>query len=974
MPEIYNQTLYKKEGVNVQITPHFDGVYTSGPITFTYSNGTVVKLNELKENVDYTLRYGNNNEYNTIGTVSVDFIGNYSGVVTRRYNILKPVASLDGVTYYVVPRNHETINDPIRYGEVNTLGDLMFVNENDEEITSIKWLDENTEINAVGNLSFYVTYNPDPENFDDGRVLINVLVNKGQYDRDSILNMVNGKTFDSDYHARITLNDIALPEGFSWEYQVVDVPIIGQEYLVLQEGKYIRVLLTQENYSPSTTYYEEVTDLDKSSAEYIIGDKEYIEFTFEAKYNINPMYFEDETDILVTIRIYKGDLDSTTFNHRNITVTYAPNLTASSIALSTNSPWSWKLGQEGINTPLNAREAPYVFTMIYNPMLTSGDGAPIDGGFPSNIYGKKENYNTVEVSVNVYVNKATYTPSQVQALLSYYRPQSFVYSTDLMIGEVNLNLPEGFSVRDPNTRLYYGVNNIALVYNRNSETNSNYNSYGERLSETISVNVTVNSPTLQGTLDVNGENVVSTPDMGLVINREWDDMVGGQNPSALVPYIVTYYNPYNNTWSEVRGEARWVNGSEHLLEVGYITKQLMFYPEDKNFTANSDYRLFDVTLKVDQVAMSYNSLLFVNPEQTITFSKEPTLGRFGKLTTTDNKFLDALADVYYTYEIIYFNAEGEATPSGEEIIFTQDTVLNAGGRNGVYSFAYRITPKFDRGSCVYYTFTDGVVPTLMLYIDSVDLNITIEDVRKTYGDRSISGDISNFVIEGLRDLSTDDYEFGIYNLDNERIRLGYNTPVGTYKIILRLRDRDNEHPELKTNYNYNYPNSQVVADYVIGQKEISQFEVRIEGGMLRENGTILNDKISIEFNAAQFVDGVVPEYEIRFTRDGTLVNNVISAGTYYVSIVFVDGNYAVTTTRSFVVYAPQSYTVLFIVLGFIVGTMIVILIAVLAVKANRKRIRRNMQKEQLKRLEGELKKQESRKDSLNQYTDKNKKK
>ena len=396
--------------------------------------------------------------------------------------------------------------------------------------------------------------------------------------------------------------------------------------------------------------------------------------------------------------------------------------------------------------------------------------------------------------------------------------------------------------------------------------------------------------------------------------------------------------------------------------------------EDKNFTGNSDYRLFDVTLKVDQVAMSYNSLLFVNPEQTITFSKEPTLGRFGKLTTTDNKFLDALADVYYTYEIIYFNAEGEATPSGEEIIFTQDTVLNAGGRNGVYSFAYRITPKFDKGSCVYYTFTDGVAPTLMLYIDSVDLNITIEDVRKTYGDRSISGDISNFVIEGLRDLSTDDYEFGIYNLDNERIRLGYNTPVGTYKIILRLRDRDNEHPELKTNYNYNYPNSQVVADYVIEQKEISQFEVRIEGGMLRENGTILNDKISIEFNAAQFVDGVVPEYEIRFTRDGTLVNNVISAGTYYVSIVFVDGNYAVTTTRSFVVYAPQSYTVLFIVLGFIVGTMIVILIAVLAVKANRKIFRINMQKEQLKRLEGELKKQESRKDSLNQYIDKNKKK
>ena len=55
VPEIYNQTLYKKEGVNVQITPHFDGVYTSGPITFTYSNGTVVKLNELKENIDYTL-------------------------------------------------------------------------------------------------------------------------------------------------------------------------------------------------------------------------------------------------------------------------------------------------------------------------------------------------------------------------------------------------------------------------------------------------------------------------------------------------------------------------------------------------------------------------------------------------------------------------------------------------------------------------------------------------------------------------------------------------------------------------------------------------------------------------------------------------------------------------------------------------------------------------------------------------------
>lgn len=301
-------------------------------------------------------------------------------------------------------------------------------------------------------------------------------------------------------------------------------------------------------------------------------------------------------------------------------------------------------------------------------------------------------------------------------------------------------------------------------------------------------------------------------------------------------------------------------------------------------------------------------------------------------------------------------------------------MLNAGGSDGVYSFAYRITPMFDRGSCVYYNFTDGGLPTLMLYIDSVDLNITIEDVEKTYGDRDITDDISSFVINGLRDLSTSDYEFGIYNMDSERVRLSYNTPVGTYRIILRLRDRDNENPELKTNYNYNYPNSQVVATYTIKQKEISQFEVRIDGGMIRENGTILNDKISVEFNAAQFVDGIVPEYEIRFTRDGTLVSNVISAGTYYVSIVFVDGNYSVTTTRSFVVYEQQSYTTLLIAVGFIAGIIIFILIVVLAVRANRRRIRRNMQKEQLKRIEGELKKNDRRKHSLNQYSDKGKEK
>lgn len=250
---------------------------------------------------------------------------------------------------------------------------------------------------------------------------------------------------------------------------------------------------------------------------------------------------------------------------------------------------------------------------------------------------------------------------------------------------------------------------------------------------------------------------------------------------------------------------------------------------------------------------------------------------------------------------------------------------------------------------------------MMLYIARADLEISIEDVTKTYGDVSISSGIENFTIYGLGQLNQTDYVFGIYDQDNNRVTLRYNSNVGEYRIILTLNE------SLRTNFNYG--ESQVVATYTITQKEITQFEIRIDGGILRENGTVLNDKISIEFNAGQFVDGKIPEYEVHFTRDGTSVSSVISEGTYYVTIVFVDGNYNVTATRSFIVYEAQSYLTLIIVVGVIVGIIIIVLIVVLTIRINRRRNRRNLQKEQLKEIEKKIKSQSNSKHQFNHYAD-----
>ena len=232
------------------------------------------------------------------------------------------------------------------------------------------------------------------------------------------------------------------------------------------------------------------------------------------------------------------------------------------------------------------------------------------------------------------------------------------------------------------------------------------------------------------------------------------------------------------------------------------------------------------------------------------------------------------------------------------------------------------------------------------------LSVNIPSVTKIYGDLTISSDIDKVGVTGLQDLvSGKDYVFNVYDSDRNVVRLGYNSPVGVYTMRVILPDENNS---LSKNYDILTP---AIATYTIEQKNIPDFVLSTDG-VLRENGTILNDKISVEFDSEFFVDGVVPEYETRFEKDGKDVGSVITSGTYYVRIVFKNGNYKCDMVRQFEVYEPQSYLSLIILISCIGGIAILTLIIVLSIRSSRRRYRRNIQKQQFEKIKESIKKDE----------------
>jgi len=900
------------------IEPKYEAPYTSGPITFVNEAGHTIVLSE---NVDYVLGYSNNTEYG-IANVDILFRGNYTGSLTRTFDITKNIATqeeFDALIYYVV-KHDATDTSPARYGEVATLSDLKFVDADCQDITTISWVNGDIKITNTGTITAYVTYNPNPELYKDLFTSVTFTINKGVYLLEDVKQQL-GDYLTAKFVANMKLSSITLPEYFTWQYQVanVDENSSGIYYVLQGDGSFVAVSLPT-NYEAGKTYY--VNDIDLSKIN--IGNYDYYAVTYKASYNENENCYETLKDIDVTVRIVRGDLKASNFAHTPITVTYNRNLKLSLIP--TNSGYEWDTTQEGFDRLLNANgENGEVFIMNYNPKN--------DPEFVESVFGNKNNYNPMKVEARVYVIRANFTRAEVLRALGSFAIGNTPYKVGLKLSQINVNLPEGFSFANTDMLLNYGINKCEILYNYNSEYNPNYNCYGLNLSEKLTLDVKVVSPNLRGRLDTSNENVVESATNGIAIRRVWNSALNATGD--LVPFIVEYYDDDTSSWVKVDGESTWLNGSEILTIVGYATRQVKFTAVDKNFTEGNSYGVFDVSILINGAEPDVLSLTFT--DDIFDYVNSATLRYLSKVKST-NTTLQYLEDVRYMYKQIH--------RLGDDVYLDPDytaldayTILNAG--------EYEITAFFDSGKCAYYNFEDNYKLTKKLTITKATLNISLSPVVRTYGDLIMNND-PEVKANGIEGLNSEDYTLAVYSDSNmiNRVDLSYLTNAGTYYIILKLSD------SLSKNYNFG-ESSVFVTTYTIKQKEIPDYELVVKG-VLREDGTKLNDKISVLFDSNLFVDGIIPEYELVFSKDGNLVTSIISEGTYTVSVVFTNSNYFTNKVTSFKVYEKQTYNNLIILISVIALVGLAFIIIIVAVRKTRKKNKQNVQKEQYKRAKNDL--------------------
>ena len=139
-----------------------------------------------------------------------------------------------------------------------------------------------------------------------------------------------------------------------------------------------------------------------------------------------------------------------------------------------------------------------------------------------------------------------------------------------------------------------------------------------------------------------------------------------------------------------------------------------------------------------------------------------------------------------------------------------------------------------------------------------------------------------------------------------------------------------------------------VGEYTIKPREISDFSLYISGNLV-ENGEILDDKIKAVIDEMLFIDGIVPNYEVVYSKNGTVVNNVVEPGEYTATLVFEGNNYYTNKSVSFKVYGKETYTTLIIILVTVGVVGLLTAGTFVSIKVSRKRRAKDIQHEQLKR-------------------------
>ena len=976
-PKTYSQDNFFIPHIRDQVkgttpaTPVFTLDYCDDILKFLYTNelgeSEWLELPKVGDNgiTNYTLSYINNSDYG-MATVTIRFEGDFDGIAYAQFEIIKAYSPTD-VTITVSLNGNTTIT----YTRGLVLDDLTLYADTLSAGAKLEWLNGSTRITYVGEQSFDAYYNENPHEYSDSLIKVVFRVERGTFtdaDKADIQSKVYANK-DQDkfgaytslyrvpYFMGLELANVTLPLGYRWKdgeqdkFFTASDKIIGSTELGLNE--------------PCKTYI--------------------LQAVYDGEENLFGTY-----DITVKVCVVRGTLSPDNFA-KTFYISYAADTYYRDLTFFNQTSWPWSIKENGVyiegwNEQVVASGEGLKLKMIYNPQRAI-DGRPLkDGGFLTAVYGNKQNYNPVETYATIYVSQARYTREEVLseenvAQLALIETTSYKAAKNLDIATLNVTLPTGFAFRNPEQKLYFGSNTAEVVYHGQILVDGqfvddpNYQTYGEDLSERITITLNLIAPDFTYYLtDEGADSIITLPNGERAILRQNGDTLNLNGNT--VSLKVEYWDSYLKEMVELTGVAEWANTESEprdeilLLKNGaqYVRSVVFSFDKDsQGILAGQNSINLSVYVKLEQINIDNPSSIVYFPaeageeaEQIMGYENVSTLSRLVGVEFAE-EFLTQYAgsinaqDVFYEYELWQLDTQGnpyKVVGTRKELLSTD--ILDAHGDSDDYTYFYKIYAMFTHGSCNNFNFGD-YNPTKWLKIHRSNVSFEIaNDIEVVYG--SIDPMNTGVSVIGIENLNRSDYTLGVFDRNNNRISLSSSTNAGEYTIKFFLNE--NKLEKLQGNFIFDQEFVEngylLTKSYKVLKKQISGYTLSIEG-VLRQTGERLNDKVSVIFDKTQFVDGNIPSYTLVFRKNGSVVSSVIEQGNYEVQIVFDGDNYEATEVLRFTVLPPDGQHTLVIV-AIVLGVLALAGGAIgISVKLARRNMRKNIQKQQMRRIKKELK-------------------
>ena len=502
----------------------------------TYSIPTNLKAEYGDTLEDITLPAGFTwkDKTTSVGEVGTGtFTAIYTPEDTKNYNTVE--VTLEVQVEKQTPEFEELENLTATYGD--TLADIKLPESN---LGKFEWQDNpNTSVGNAGEHIFKVDFIPnDEENYErvEGIEVI-IKVNKKQADSVEIPQLA-----EITYDENQTLNDIALPDGWTWDnpnttptvdntgYKATYTPedTLNYDYsnqnlnptltLIVKKATPVFMNPTVTSYAGQTL--AEVMLPTLSNGKFVWNDPLTTSVgntgtkTFTATFIPNDTTnYETVDNVQVTVEVGKALPDYTI--PTNITATYGD------ILKDINLPegFTWNNEEESVG---NAGTKTFLAT--YTPEDTT-------------------NYATVtNIEIEVIVNKKKADPVEIPQL------EEITYDENQTLNDIAL--PEGWTWDNPNTTPT--VNNSGYKATYTPEDTLNYDYSSENLNPTLTLKVTKKDPIFKTPLDITIPYGTKLEDIELPKGFTWED-TGLVGEIGTHTYKVTYtpedasnYNSINN--------------------------------------------------------------------------------------------------------------------------------------------------------------------------------------------------------------------------------------------------------------------------------------------------------------------------------------------------------------------------------------------------------------------------------------------